>query len=300
MPGHIFGEQYRFSKNLMSSDEIITLASIFQRLGVRKIRITGGEPLVRSDAGSIMRRLSELPVKLTLTTNASLIHRHAEDLIASGIRSVNISLDSLEADAFRILTERDQFTTVMNNIQWLLGEGFRVKVNMVVLKGKNDHEVERFVDWTKDRELHVRFIEYMPFTFNGWSQELLVPMDDLVEKISQAFPIERLEDRPNDTARNYRVKGYLGTFAFIATMSQPFCSTCNRLRLTADGKLKNCLFSSGETDLLTPLRNGEDLEHRIRETVLAKKEARGGQMNEPLESIEPSFIQNRSMIAIGG
>lgn len=300
MPGHIFGEHYRFSKNTMSPDEIFNLASVFQRLGVGKIRITGGEPLVRPDAGTIMRRLATLPVKLTLTTNASLIHRFIDDIKSARVRSVNISLDSLEADAFRIITERDQFNTVIDNIRLLLEEGLRVKVNMVVLKGKNDHEVSRFVEWTRDKELHVRFIEYMPFTFNGWSQDLLVPMDDLVNQIGSVYPIERLEDRPNDTARNYRVKGYTGTFAFIATMTHPFCATCNRLRLTADGKLKNCLFSSGETDLLTPMRRGEDIEERIRETVLAKKASRGGQMEEPLESIQATTIQNRSMIAIGG
>lgn len=300
MPGHIFGEHYRFSKNLMNPDEIVSLATVFQRLGVNKIRITGGEPLIRNDVGTIVRRLSLLPVKLTITTNASLVHRHIEDLVASGIRSVNISLDSLEADAFRIITERDQFDNVMSNIRLLLNEGFRVKLNVVVLKGKNDHEVSRFVDWTKDHELHVRFIEYMPFTFNNWSQDLLVPMDDLIEKISAVYPVERLADSPNDTARNYRAKGHAGTFAFIATMSHPFCSSCNRLRITADGKLKNCLFSSDETDLLTPLRNGEDIESLIRATVLAKKASRGGQMDEPLESLEASTIRNRSMIAIGG
>lgn len=300
MPGHIFGEHYRFSKNTMAPDEIFKLASVFQRLGVRKIRITGGEPLVRSDAGTIMRQLSELPVKLTITTNASLIHRFIDDLKAAAVRSVNISLDSLESDAFRIITERDQFNTVMDNIRLLLDESFRVKLNMVVLKGKNDHEVSRFVDWTSDNDLHVRFIEYMPFTFNGWSQDLLVPMDDLVEKIGSAYPIQRLEDRPNDTARNYRVRGYTGTFAFIATMTHPFCATCNRLRLTADGKLKNCLFSSCETDLLNPMRRGEDIEGLIWETVQAKKASRGGQMDEPLESIKANTIQNRSMIAIGG
>ncbi|MFM1744647.1 MAG: 3,8-cyclase MoaA, partial [Bacteroidota bacterium] len=148
MPGHIFGEHYHFSKNQMSPDEIFELASVFHRLGVNKIRVTGGEPLVRSDAGAILLRLSALPVKLTITTNASLVHRHIDDLKASGLRSVNISLDSLEADAFRIITERDQFNVVMNNISMLLDEGFRVKVNMVVLKGNNDHEVSRFVEWT--------------------------------------------------------------------------------------------------------------------------------------------------------
>jgi len=300
MPGHIFGEHYRFSKNQMSPDEIFELASVFHRLGVNKIRVTGGEPLVRSDAGAILLRLSALPVKLTITTNASLVHRHINDLKASGLRSVNISLDSLEADAFRIITERDQFNVVMNNISMLLDEGFRVKVNMVVLKGNNDHEVSRFVEWTRDRELHVRFIEYMPFAFNGWTQDLVVPMDDLIERISNDFQIEKLEDRPNDTARNFRVKGYSGTFAFIATMSHPFCSTCNRLRITADGKLKNCLFSSAETDLLTPLRRGEDIEHLIRQTVMAKKASRGGQMEDALEFIDADKISNRSMIAIGG
>lgn len=284
----------------MSPLEVEGIARVFCSLGVTKLRITGGEPLIRKDAGEIIRRLSVLPAKLTLTTNGVYIHRFMQEIREAGIRSVNVSLDAMDAETFRIIAQRDQFEKVMTNIRLLLEAGIHVKVNMVVLKGENEQHVPEFVAWTEKLPLHVRFIEYMPFTRNEWDHRKVVSAEEIRRMIALKYKFSKLNDQPNDTARSYAVDGFEGTFALISTMTEPFCDSCNRLRLTADGKMKNCLFSKGEMDLLSAYRRGEDLEALIRSCLLEKKAARGGQMNDPLERLDASGIENRSMIAIGG
>jgi GTP 3',8-cyclase len=284
---------------LMQADEIFTLASIFTDLGVKKIRLTGGEPLIRKDAAAIMERLSSLPVELTITSNAFLADRFISTFRKAGMRSLNVSLDTLHADKFVLLTRRDKFQQVWNNIQLLLREGFRVKLNCVVMKGVNSDEICQFVELTKALPLHVRFIEFMPFDKNNWQDKRVFTWHEILEAVSEKYIFKKLTDDPHDTAKKYRVSGFAGTFAVISTMSAPFCSTCNRMRLTADGKMKNCLFSSGETDLLQALRRGEDVEQLIRQNILDKKEKLGGQM-EDYTTADPGTILNRTMISIGG
>ena len=284
---------------LMQADEIFTLASIFTDLGVKKIRLTGGEPLIRKDAAAIMERLSSLPVELTITSNAFLADRFISTFRKAGMRSLNVSLDTLHADKFVLLTRRDKFQQVWNNIQLLLREGFRVKLNCVVMKGVNSDEICQFVELTKALPLHVRFIEFMPFDKNNWQDKRVFTWHEILEAVSEKYIFKKLTDDPHDTAKKYRVPGHMGTFAVISTMSAPFCSTCNRMRLTADGKMKNCLFSSGETDLLQALRRGEDVEQLIRHNILDKKEKLGGQM-EDYTTTDPGTILNRTMISIGG
>ncbi len=284
----------------MSAEEIEKIASVFVKLGVKKIRLTGGEPLVRKEAADIIQRLSLLPVKLTLSTNGVLVDQFIDVFKIAGIKAVNVSLDSLEADAFRIISKRDQFEKVISNIQLLLKENFHVKVNMVVLKGINHLEILDFIEWTKDFPLHVRFIEYMPFKDNNWSHLKVFSADEIISLAAGHYSFRKLDDRPNDTARCYKVNDFTGTFAVISTMSDPFCDTCNRLRLTADGKMKNCLFSGDEANLLSVLRNNGDLESMILQCVLDKKAARGGQMDTEWTRMDADAIENRSMIAIGG
>lgn len=295
-------EHYSFmpKESLMQVDEIRALAEIFVSLGVRKIRLTGGEPLARPDFPQILRALQSLPVELLLTTNGSLVHRHLNTLKASGMRSINVSLDTLNAERFAAMTRRDQFGRVWDNIQLLLQEGFRVKINAVAIKGQIEDELCDFVALTKAYPLHVRFIEFMPFAGNGWDSRQVLSAGQMLSLISLQYPVEKLSDEPHATARKYRVPGHAGTFAFITTMSDHFCGDCNRLRLTAEGKVKNCLFGSEEIDLLGPLRRGEDLHHLIAASVQAKHAAMGGQFS--LEGLaEPAGdLVNRSMIAIGG
>jgi GTP 3',8-cyclase len=295
-------EDYAFtpSSRLMQPAEILGLAGIFTDMGVRKIRLTGGEPLIRKDAGEIIEALSTLPVHLSLTTNGTRLHQHMDVLLRAGIRTINISLDTLRPERFLAITRRDQFDVVRRNIDELLSRNIAVKINAVIMKGLNDDELNDFIAWTLDTPVHIRFIEFMPFSGNHWTPARVVPLKAMLESIQAAYPVERLLDEPHDTAKRYKVPGHAGTFAFITTMSAPFCDTCNRLRLTADGKMKNCLFSQEETDLLGAYRRGEDVGALIRASVLTKAERLGGQMQTHFEQLEAASLHNRSMITIGG
>jgi len=295
-------EEYEFTpaSKLMQKDEIETLSRIFVGLGVNKIRLTGGEPLVRKDAGEIITSLSRLPVKLTLTTNGSRLHEFVETLEQAGVRSLNISLDTLQPEKFQLITRRAQFEKIYDNIQLLLKKDFHVKVNVVVMKGLNDNEINDFVEWTKHEPVHVRFIEFMPFTGNRWTSNKVVTMQQMLEMIMERYQVERLQDEKHETAKGYKVPGHVGTFAIISTMSANFCADCNRMRLTADGKMKNCLFAEKETDLLTALRNGEDVVPLIHQNIRTKSKELGGQFSTDFEHLHPEEIHNRSMITIGG
>ena len=295
-------EDYTFTpaSRLMQTEEIAALAKIFVANGVDKIRLTGGEPLVRKDASDIIAALSGLPVSLTLTTNATRLHEFADILQEAGVRSLNISLDTLQAEKFVMLTRRDQFRRVKDNIDEMIRRGFRVKVNAVIMKGLNDNEINDFVKWTRDTPVHVRFIEFMPFSGNRWTSNKVVTLQEILATVQQKFVTIPLAGDPHDTAKAFRVPGHAGTFAVISTMSNPFCSGCNRMRLTADGKLKNCLFSREETDLLTPLRKGDDVLPLILQNIRNKKKELGGQFNTDFQHLHPENIANRSMITIGG
>ena len=295
-------EDYVFTpaSQLMQVNEIETLAKIFVEQGVDKIRLTGGEPLVRKDAAEIILALSKLPVTLTLTTNGTRLHEFVDVLQTARVRSLNISLDTLQAEKFQLVTRRNQFDTVMGNIHLLLDKHFHVKINVVVMKGLNDNEVIDFIEWTKDIPVHVRFIEFMPFSGNKWTSNKVFTWQQMLELIEAKYPIIRLQDEKHDTAKKYTVPGHAGTFAFITTMSAPFCGDCNRMRLTADGKMKNCLFSKAETDLLTALRNREDVVPLIHQSIRNKAKELGGQFNTDFEHLHAEDIQNRSMITIGG
>lgn len=285
---------------LMSSQEIFELATIFVKNGITKIRLTGGEPLVRKDAAQILNLLSSLPVDLTLTTNGLLLDKYFDTLKKSRVKSINISLDSLNSVRFFEITKRDAFHKVWNNILKLIEMGINVKVNVVVMKGINHDEIIDFIKLTESLPLHVRFIEFMPFDGNKWQSERVLPFQELINKVENYFSIIKLKDELYDTAKKYKVLGFEGTFAVITTMSEPFCTGCNRLRLTADGKMKNCLFSQSETDLLSALRSGESVEELIMQNVLAKKKETGGQLLRKYQDINTGQLVNRSMVNIGG
>ncbi|EMR03668.1 GTP 3',8-cyclase MoaA [Cesiribacter andamanensis] len=286
--------------HLMQPQEIEAIARTFVCLGVRKIRLTGGEPLVRKGAGDIIRSLSQLPIELTLTTNGVLADQYIDLFKEAGIRSLNVSLDTLQEGKFFGLTRRDAFHKVWNNILLLMAEGFHVKLNVVVMKGVNEGEVNDFIALTKDLPLHVRFIEFMPFDGNRWQKGKVVPTAQLLARAEEAFSFIKLKDEKHATAKKYKVLNYQGTFAFITTMSAPFCGDCNRMRLTADGKLKNCLFGKDELNLLAALRQGEPLLPLIQKSLLIKAEKMGGQFENTYQQTDGASLQNRSMIRIGG
>lgn len=295
-------EDYEFTPHsrLMQPDEIETLAKLFVENGVNKIRLTGGEPLVRKDAADIILRLAKLPVKLTLTTNATRLHDFVNVLEEAKVSSLNISLDTLDSDKFNIITRRDSFKKVMDNINLMINKNFHVKVNVVVMKGINDYEINNFVAWTKDTPVHVRFIEFMPFEGNRWTSNQVFTWKEMLDEISKKFSPVSLKGDVHDTAKKYTIDGHSGTFAIISTMSSPFCAGCNRMRLTADGKMKNCLFSKEETDLLSALRKGEDVLPLIKDSIASKAKELGGQFTKDFEKIHTEDLHNRSMISIGG
>lgn len=289
--------------NLMTADEIVSIAQTFVNLGVTKIRLTGGEPLVRKDAKEIMLRLGKLGVNLSITTNGILVPDFIDTFKEAGIKTINISIDSLIKDKFNVITRRNYFETVQQNIRLLINKKFNVKLNVVLIKSFNDNEIIDFISLTKNKNIQVRFIEFMPFSGNQWDRSKLVSYAEIMEILQSKYTIskiERLEDAPNDTAKNFKITSYLGSFAIISSVTNPFCNTCNRIRLTADGKLKNCLFSNSETPLLKTLRAGESILPLIHQNLISKKAVRAG-MDDDLKFQNPElFSQNRSMITIGG
>lgn len=293
---------YQFTppQQLMQANEIEAIAKVFIEEGVKKIRLTGGEPLVRKDFADILKRLAPLPVELTMTTNGTRLNEYIEDIKAAGIQSLNISLDTLQKDRFLLMTKRDKHEQVMRNIQLMLDRGIQVKVNVVAMKGINEEELLDFVAWTKYTPVHIRFIEFMPFEGNLWNRDKVLTLQQILDKIQAEYTIEAMDRLPHETAKKFKVMGHAGTFAVISTMSAPFCGDCNRMRLTADGKMKNCLFSTAETDLLSALRMGCDIRTLIHENIAQKKQALGGQFTTDLEKIETSTLHNRTMISIGG
>jgi cyclic pyranopterin phosphate synthase len=291
-------------EHIMRNEEIVDISRIFTEMGVNKIRLTGGEPLMRKGLDNILAGLAELPATLTMTTNAILLDQNWDLLQKAGISSLNISLDSLIKKRMNEIVRRDRYDLIMKNIDETIKRGFHTKINVVLMKGVNDDELENFVEWTLKTPVHVRFIEFMPFSGNNWDwQSQGISYKEMLGRIELLFGkdrVEKLNDRKNNTAKSYRIKGAAGTFAVISTVSNPFCDTCNRIRVTADGKMKNCLFSHSETDLLTPYRAGEDLKPIILDGIYHKKAVRGG-MNDFSDIADPKQNQNnRSMIRIGG
>ncbi|MCW2119521.1 GTP 3',8-cyclase MoaA [Flavobacterium sp. 7A] len=289
--------------HLMTSDEIITIAQTFVNLGVTKIRLTGGEPLVRKDAKSVISRLGKLGVELTITTNGILVHDFIETFKEAGIIGLNVSIDSLKKEKFNLITRRNYFEQFWENLELLDKHDFKLRLNVVVMKGFNDNEILDFIELTKDRNIMIRFIEFMPFDGNKWNKDKLVSYAEIMNQTHDKYGItkvERLVDKPNDTAKNHKIKGYKGSFSVISSVTNPFCSSCNRIRLTADGKLKNCLFSNTETSLLETLRSGKSIEPLIAQNIQSKHAMRGGMDDDAKFQNPDLFSKNRSMIKIGG
>lgn len=289
--------------SLMTTEEIFAIAETFVKNGVDKIRLTGGEPLLRKDFPEIISKLSTLDISLSITTNGILIDRHIDVLKQFNVKKINLSLDTLVASKFHSITLRNQFETVINNLQLLLNNDFQVKVNVVLMKGFNDNEIVDFVKLTQFLPISVRFIEFMPFAGNEWDRSKMVSQQEILSLVEDNFlsdDIQKLEDEKNFTSRNYKIKDFQGDFGIISSITNPFCDSCNRIRLTADGKIKNCLFSNSETDLLTAFRNGASINDLISESIQNKKKVRAG-MSTVNEINDPALhSDNRSMIAIGG
>jgi len=284
--------------NIMSLEEIIALARKFRDLGVDTIRLTGGEPLVRKNFGYLVEELAKLGVTLKITTNGIMLDKYLDLFKKIGLRKINLSLDTLDKAKSVFITKRDYFERILKNLEMALAMDMEVKLNIVLIKGVNDNEINDFIELTKHKNLTIKFIEFMPFKGNKWDWSKGVGKLEILDLISKRYGnIEELKNPPHSTSSNFKVAGHVGSFAVVSTITNPFCDDCNRIRVTADGKMMNCLFANSETDLLTPLRNGEEMENIIINAIKTKKYSRDG-MDVKMDA--DHYEQNRSMISIGG
>ncbi|HEX7868599.1 MAG TPA: radical SAM protein, partial [Chryseobacterium sp.] len=232
-----------------------------------------------------------------------LIDRHIDVLKQFKVKKINLSLDTLVSSKFHSVTLRNQFEKVIDNLHLLLNNDFQVKVNVVLMKGFNENEIIDFIKLTEFLPVSIRFIEFMPFAGNEWDRSKMVSQNEILSQVEASFAVEniqKLEDEKNFTARTYKIKGFQGNFGIISSITNPFCDGCNRIRLTANGKIKNCLFSNSETDLLTAFRNGESIAELIYTSIKNKKKVRAGMVTVS-EMDDPALhFDNRSMITIGG
>jgi len=251
------GIQMLERQDILSFEEIEQVVRAVVPLGIKKVRLTGGEPLVRKGICDLVASLKQIEGldELCLTTNGSLLSQLAPKLKAAGLSSINISLDTLNAKRFSELTLSPLFEQVLNGIQAALSEGFKIKVNVVPLKGTSIAEVLELVRFAVKHQLEIRFIEFMPLCGGGWSPEKVLPIPQLRAWVQEHFALEPLP-RNHEVAESYRIKGTKGRVGFIASLSEPFCSSCTRLRLSSTGKIRPCLFSTMEFDLLKKLRDG--------------------------------------------
>jgi len=286
---------------ILRFEEITRLVSIFASMGVGDVRLTGGEPLVRREFPKLVSMLREVPDlrELSVTTNGFLLGRDAEALVRAGVDRFNVSVDSLQRDRFYELTRRDALEQVLAGLEHLASfpEAHPIKINAVAIRGFTEEEVLPFARLARETPYQVRFIEFMPLDADrAWTPGQVLTGEEIRAAIDAAYPLEAEPRQPNATARVYHFADGHGRIGFINPVSEPFCADCNRVRLTADGRLRTCLFSLNETDLRTPLRDGStdfELETIIRDAVWRKelKHHVG----------EPGFIQPaRSMSAIGG
>jgi GTP 3',8-cyclase len=286
---------------ILSFEEIARIVELLAAMGVHDVRLTGGEPLVRRDFPQLAKMLSDIEdvEDLSVTTNGFLLERDAEALVRAGVNRFNVSVDSLQQDRFFQLTRRDALPQVLRGLEHLatFPDAHPIKINAVAIRGFTEEELIPFAEFARHTPYEVRFIEFMPLDAeHAWTPEQVLSGAEIRAAIDAVYPLEPAPREPHATARVYRFADGIGKIGFINPVSEPFCGDCNRIRLTADGRLRTCLFSLNETDLRTPLRDGAgngELEQIIRDAVWRKelKHHVG----------EPGFIQPlRTMSAIGG
>ncbi|RYP36807.1 hypothetical protein DL767_003197 [Monosporascus sp. MG133] len=251
-------------RELLTTPEIVMLSSVFVSQGVNKIRLTGGEPTVRRDILPLMQQIGALRShglkELCLTTNGLALHRKLDGMVEAGLTGVNLSLDTLDPWQFQIMTRRKGFDAVMKSVDRVLelnkhGAGIKLKINCVVMRGVNDREILPFVEMTREQDIEIRFIEYMPFDGNKWNQGKMFSYSEMLDLIREKYPdLSKVQDHKNDTSKTWKIPGFVGRIGFITSMTHNFCGTCNRLRITSDGNLKVCLFGNAEVSLRDILR----------------------------------------------
>jgi len=269
---------------LLTFDELLRLIRIFTgELGFKKIRFTGGEPLVRKDALKFFKGMQPLKEKYGfetgLTTNGTLLEDKLPDLKRAGLDRLNISIDSLKSERFAFITGKNNLESVIRSIKKASEIGFNpLKINVVVMKNLNDDELIDFVDFVKDTSLNIRFIEFMPFGSNQWKQDGFISSEEIRNIIESQYPLIELPDGMHNVAHDFQIAGHRGKVSFISSISRPFCSTCNRLRIDAKGKMRLCLFSNGQNELdlkelLSTHYSDDDICEFIENTLQFKRKA---------------------------
>ncbi len=292
------GMQWLPREDILSFEEIERFARIcVSRFGFNGIRLTGGEPLVRAHFPELVERLAGLGVDLALTTNGATLRLYAAALVAAGLKRINISLDSLQRERFTELTRRDELDRVLDGVDAALEAGLQpIKINVVMMRGINDDEIVDFANYGREKDVTVRFIEFMPLDAGDvWTDRLVVPADEIIKTIGEAFPIEPVV-RGNEPAERWRYSDGNGEVGVIASVTKPFCGNCDRVRLTAEGQFRTCLFAVDEFDMRSLLRseaNDEVIADAISAAVGTKWAGHSiGQVN---------FIRpKRTMSQIGG
>ena len=288
-------------QEILSFEEIERLIALLADMGVTDLRLTGGEPLVRRDFPSLAASLCAIDAlhEVSVTTNGYLLERDAEALVGAGIDRFNVSIDSLQRDRFFEMTRRDALPRVLRGLEVLAAfpEAHPIKVNAVAMRGFTEDEVLPFAHFAREHPYEVRFIEFMPLDADhAWTPDSVLSGEEIRAIIERQWALEPVEREPHATARVYRFADGRGSIGFINPVSEPFCGDCNRIRLTADGRLRTCLFSLNETDLRAPLREGAgdaELEQIVRDAVWRKE------LKHHVN--EPGFVQPaRTMSAIGG
>ena len=288
-------------EDVLSFEEIERVVRLLARMGVTDLRLTGGEPLARREFPQLLARLAPIPglEDISLTTNGYLLERQLPELAAAGLRRINVSLDSLTRHRFLELTRRDALDRVLASLRAAEAypELFPIKVNCVAMRGFTEEEILPFAEFARQRPYEVRFIEFMPLDADhAWERDSVLSGAEIRAVIETEFPLEPIKREPHATARTYRFTDGAGTIGFVNPVSEPFCADCNRIRITADGKLRTCLFSLAETDLRATMRRSEDdaeLERVLREAIWRKELKH--------HIAEPGFRQPaRTMSAIGG
>lgn len=287
-------------QEILSFEEIARLAQVFVACGVRTLRLTGGEPLVRKDLDQLVAKLRALgdDLDISITSNGYLLADQAADLAAAGLDRVNVSCDSLLSHRFAEMTRRDALASVFAGLEAAERAGLGpIKLNTVVIRGTNDDEVVEFARFARSTGYQVRFIEYMPLDAqHAWERPKVVPSQEVRAKIAETFPLVPVRHGPEPATLYRFADGSPGAVGFIASVTEPFCDTCNRIRITADGHFRNCLFAMDELDLKTPLRAGADdqeLERLIRANLYGKW---AGHRIDRSDFVQPT----RSMSQIGG
>lgn len=297
------GIHYLPKKELLSFEEIERLIRVLAAMGITKIRLTGGEPFVRNDLMKLIRRIADISgiQELHITTNGVLTKQYIPELKKCGVKSVNLSLDTLDKERFRNITRRDEFEKVMDTFHALLENNIPLKINAVVMEGKNTDDIIPMVRLTEKLPVSVRFIEEMPFNGKGNHYPTLQwTYKKIEEHIRSHFPLmTKADDLPHSTASNFNIPGHQGTTGIIAAFSRTFCGTCNRLRVTAQGTLKTCLYDNGVLDIKSLLRSTQD-DSLLREKLLSAFRSRAANGFEAEEHRINHIPVSESMSTIGG